>query len=278
MRFDTWLRHRRKIQDSIDYIETDLTRSLRLDELAIRSGVAPHHFHRLFREITGQPPLKYVRRLRLERAAVLLKRTNQPVTRVAFQAGYASHEGFCRAFKSMFGVSPILFRREHPRDRLPSIEVTTRTLPPQSLACIRHVGDYARAIAAETTLKRWGVRRGLDVSAPLKFYWDDLGVTEPANARCDLALPLDGPNEKYSGDSSDLGEHVRVRRLPAQEYAIARFEGNYHIPDVHHIYGYLLDVWIPEHGREFSDAPPFESYEASAAGRLLATSIHIPLV
>lgn len=50
------------------------------------------------------------RRLRLERAAWALHQTERPVTQLAFEAGYTTHESFTRAFAAAFGASPTEFR------------------------------------------------------------------------------------------------------------------------------------------------------------------------
>ena len=66
----------------------------RLDEvvepamLAERACFSLHHFHRIFRGLVGESVMEHIRRLRLERAAHRLKFGDQPVTRLAFEAGF----------------------------------------------------------------------------------------------------------------------------------------------------------------------------------------------
>jgi AraC-like DNA-binding protein len=78
------------------------------------------HFQRCFLRHIGETPGEMRRRLRLERAAHTLCTTSQMVTDVAFDAGYDSVEGFSRAFRRAYGLSPSHYRRiPFPRVHLP---------------------------------------------------------------------------------------------------------------------------------------------------------------
>jgi AraC-like DNA-binding protein len=68
------------------------------------------HFQRTFRRYYGETPGELRRRLRLERAAHILSTTELGVTETAFDAGYESLEGFSRAFRRAYGVSPSHYR------------------------------------------------------------------------------------------------------------------------------------------------------------------------
>jgi len=89
------------------HIQNHLDEELSLDELAAVAHFSPYHFHRIFRGMVGESVREHLRRLRLERAALRLKHGSEPVTSVAFDAGYESHEAFTRAFAALFGVSPL---------------------------------------------------------------------------------------------------------------------------------------------------------------------------
>src|SRR5687768_15821101 len=92
------------------FIQEHLDEDLSLERLARLAHFSPFHFHRLFRALVGEGVYEYVRRLRLERAAVLLKSTDRDVTAVAFDAGYETHEAFTRAFRRHFGLAPSRYR------------------------------------------------------------------------------------------------------------------------------------------------------------------------
>ncbi|HEX6030705.1 MAG TPA: helix-turn-helix domain-containing protein [Tepidiformaceae bacterium] len=80
-------------------------------ELASRAAYSMSQFHRKFRQLTGETPGEFQRRLLLERAAWRLRHTSEPVTDLAFDSGYGSLEAFTRAFSRAFGISPSHYRR-----------------------------------------------------------------------------------------------------------------------------------------------------------------------
>jgi AraC family transcriptional regulator len=86
-----------------------------LGELARSAGMSPFHFARVFAELAGAPPHRYLLELRLKRG---LERVRQgcPVTETALALGFSTPSHFTRAFRSRFGVPPSHFAgsREWP--------------------------------------------------------------------------------------------------------------------------------------------------------------------
>src|SRR5262249_26256763 len=106
MKASTEQDYRERIVRTLVYIQGRLDEELELAELAGVAAFSPFHFHRIFRGLVGESVKEYVRRLRLERAARCLKQESRPVTEIALQAGFETHESFTRAFTAMFGESP----------------------------------------------------------------------------------------------------------------------------------------------------------------------------
>ena len=105
------------VQRVIVHVASHLDEALALETMAAQACLSPFHFHRVFRGMVGETPMELGRRLRMERAAWRLLHTEQPVTVVAFDAGYETHEAFSRAFRSNYAESPTAFRRR-PRARV----------------------------------------------------------------------------------------------------------------------------------------------------------------
>jgi AraC-like DNA-binding protein len=81
-------------------------------ELARTVAISRSELAARFRELTGDPPMRYIARCRLARAAELLRDGNDAgIYDVARQCGYASEVGFSRAFKRWFGMPPGEYRR-----------------------------------------------------------------------------------------------------------------------------------------------------------------------
>jgi AraC-like DNA-binding protein len=85
-------------------------------QLAARACLSPFHFSRLVASALGEPPGTFRRRVLMERAAYHLASTANPVIELAWEAGYASPEGFSRAFSKLYGRSPSEYRRRGPRE------------------------------------------------------------------------------------------------------------------------------------------------------------------
>jgi AraC family transcriptional regulator len=89
---------RRRLDDQFaaDHTLTDLARD---------AGMSPFHFARVFRELTGVPPHRYLIRRRLAAAAEHL-RDGAPVTDTCFAVGFRSLSHFIHAFRRTYGVPP----------------------------------------------------------------------------------------------------------------------------------------------------------------------------
>jgi AraC family transcriptional regulator, alkane utilization regulator len=81
-------------------------------ELASASALSRSAFQERFREATHQPPMRYLARLRLSRAAELLRESSLPVYEIARRCGYKSDAALNRAFKRALGVPPGRYRQE----------------------------------------------------------------------------------------------------------------------------------------------------------------------
>ena len=94
------------VQRMQDYIESHLEESIGLSDLAGVSLFSPWYSHRLFQEQTGLTPARYIRRLRLAKAALRLKNEDVHIIDVAFDLGFGSVDSFTRAFYREFGMCP----------------------------------------------------------------------------------------------------------------------------------------------------------------------------
>lgn len=253
----------------LEHIERNLAGDLSLAALAQRGGFSPYHFHRLFHAEVGEPPKQYVRRLRLERAATRLKLSRRSVTDIAFDAGYATHEAFTRAFGDRFGVAPRSFRAALPERQLPpGFAPRIERVAARRVAFLRHVGPYDQTAETFEQLTTWAQRRGLRRETMLALYWDDQDITAAEQTRCEVALVVDASVE---GD-----REVRVRVLCGGDHAV--FEQTGEVPERRSFYEAAFRTWLPSIGRRPANAPPFEEYAATAAGADQSSArIHIPL-
>lgn len=98
------------IETVIEYIENNLNNKLDLEKISEAVHYSKYHLHRLFTDAVGITIHDYVVRRQLTEAAKLLIFSNKPIIEVAFLCGYESQQAFSLAFKSMYKISPALYR------------------------------------------------------------------------------------------------------------------------------------------------------------------------
>lgn len=98
----------RRLLDSLDlWLEKHLKDPLlSVDEAAAAMGYSRTNFYKKVKSITGQSPADYIRTLRLNKAAELLKDETTTVAEVCYEVGFSKPNYFAKVFKDQFGVSP----------------------------------------------------------------------------------------------------------------------------------------------------------------------------
>jgi AraC family transcriptional regulator len=295
MRAPTERDYQGRILRVLVYIQGHLDDAISLADLAALAHFSPYHFHRVFRGMVGESVMGHVRRLRLERAAHRLKFGRQPVTRVAFEAGYETHEAFTRAFAAMFGEPPSRFRdRRRPvravspsgvhyspdeapvdfrpvRPEGPPPAARVERLPPTRVAFVRHLGPYSEVAATWGRLFAWAGPRGLvgPGARILGIVHDDPEVTPADKVRYDAGIVVDAAF-RPEGD-------VGVQDLGG-DYAVGEHRGPY--TTLGDTYARLCGEWVPASGWELHTGPAFEVYRNSprATGPDdLRTDVYLPL-
>jgi AraC-like DNA-binding protein len=95
-----------------------------VESLAHAAGMSRTSFNSRFRAMVGEPPMSYLTRQRLSRAAGYLSTTSKSVRQIAHLVGYDNEASFTKAFRRAFGCPPGQYRRE-PREPRVSVEAPT---------------------------------------------------------------------------------------------------------------------------------------------------------
>jgi AraC-like DNA-binding protein len=98
-----------RVEKVIAILRRDLVNPPTLEDIGRAAGCSPFHLSRTFSAETGKTIPQYIRDLRMERAAELLKTGKYNVTEVAFEVGYSSLSHFSTAFHQTFGCCPGLY-------------------------------------------------------------------------------------------------------------------------------------------------------------------------
>ncbi|MCB1043804.1 MAG: AraC family transcriptional regulator [Acidobacteria bacterium] len=217
------------------YIQNHLHSDLSLGTLAERACFSEFHFHRMFKTLVGETLKDYTNRLRLERAAILLRlQHHTSILEIALEVGFGCHETFSRAFKRWCGRAPSKFRahpvqmstndsgvsmNQHAADW--SLSPTRiKTLNLLRVAFIRHVGSYFDVDPLNfERIVSWSQQRGTyhrDMQL-VGIAQDAPGITPEHKLRFDCCLQVPEP---FVAEGS-----IGYQELPQQQYAITTYIG-----------------------------------------------------
>jgi AraC family transcriptional regulator len=311
MKRSTQQEYTKRILHVLAFIQKNLDDERSLEKYARVAHFSPYHFHRIFRGMVGESLHEHIRRLRLERAATRLKRTDRAILEIALEAGYETHEAFTRAFRSLCGCTPSRYRRdksvilgfgpgvhyqetcrEHlardaragrprhngsandlqlPLGREP-MEVRIERVEPMRVAFVRHIGPYHEV---ETAWERLCTRLGKDglLGPGTKF----IGICydDP-----EVTPPAKTRYEACVTVDNDFEaeDDVGVQTIGGGEYAVTTHVGPYSL--LGQTYAKLLGQWLPRSGRALRSEPSLEFYlnaPESTDPEDLITDIYAPL-
>lgn len=100
-----------KIEHTIRFMESNLNIEIDLEMLAELADKSKSHYSKLFKELTGEPPVRFFNRLRIRKACELLDHSEMQIRDIGKTLGYDDPYYFSRAFKSIQGVSPEAYRK-----------------------------------------------------------------------------------------------------------------------------------------------------------------------
>ena len=98
----------------IDYIMENYPGKIDIPALAKMASLSVKQFERNFKKEYGEPPLRYIQRIRLDAARQLLAVTRLPIGRIGRETGFYDTSHFSRQFQKYSGISPRAFRAKHP--------------------------------------------------------------------------------------------------------------------------------------------------------------------
>lgn len=181
---------------------------LTLDDLAEMAGLSPFHFARVFRSVTGVPPVEFQTSMRFVRAKELLLTSTASVTDICFEVGYGSLGTFSRRFKQIVGITPAEFRALPATvDRMYLDEPITRNAWPTSGSIARIEGDI--------------VAPGLDARIYVGLFPDHRPGGRPVVGQM---LPEPGP---FSLPNVPVGTwHLMAAALPRESDPVAQLLPN----------------------------------------------------
>ncbi len=257
----------------VRYIVEHLDEAIDLREVADHACLSRFHFHRVFQALLGESVGDLVRRLRLERAAGCLRSTDVAITEIAFEAGYATHEAFIRAFRAAFGCTPSTMRHRSDYDgRLPTpngihfgaaidirfvssrgdtnMKLEIRELQPRKAVCMSHSGPYFMIGQTFGKIGAWLKENNVETQEGVGLYYDDPESTSADQLRSDAGAFV-------AASFTTVDPAVHIVDVAGGAYAVAVHTGPYDgLPNA---WGELMGTALPE-GYTYRSGSPFELY------------------
>ena len=103
------------VTDVQEYIETHFREDLNVQRLAERFAFSRRNLIRRFKEATGNTPIEYIQRVRIESAKRMLENTRKSVEEVIYASGYNDGKTFRAVFRKYTGLSPSIYRNRYGR-------------------------------------------------------------------------------------------------------------------------------------------------------------------
>jgi AraC-like DNA-binding protein/beta-xylosidase len=144
------------------WLRANSTRETTMREAAEYLGLTPQYFSRWFHQEFGTSFLKYLGRIRLEKAEELLEKTDKSILHIALECGFPNAASFSRIFKEKHGETPMEYRKSHP------VELQEETLGEEE---IRTLLSEEEESETNTTVMRVDL---LDPGKPLEKPWNFL--------------------------------------------------------------------------------------------------------
>lgn len=243
----TKLIHRMTAEKILEYVDAEVESGRRIDieTLAVYSGYSRRHLQRLFLAETGAGLGEYIRRRRLNRAALLLRFSRRRYQDIALSVGFDSQQSFNREFKRATGMTPKEYREKPEWVLLPLSGSRRRMYDIPSPEAVWLPGG---TVTGEEVVF-YGTVDNLPDNPTIDAYLARIFGAE-TQRQGELwivthATPVDGPQYHYRsvcGSGHPDARKGEVFRYSAGKYLKVEFETTRetHIERTHHIYLNIL--------------------------------------
>lgn len=280
------INYQHKLKPVIRYLEQNYNTPFNLEEVANKALLSPYHFHRVFKAVTGETLNDYLRRLRLQQAAMDLFYKKPTITEVALEYGFSSSQSFAKAFRRHFDLSPSELRdcpnqlrfisllqdskighslrkngnaeshkngySEHIQNKR-RVRMKKKRFDKGVLAYIRVTGPYGENYEpAVKKLYQWAETEGIEDAPNLFIYHDNPEVTPADKCRTDICLLL--------SHQVQIAGEVELQAFTGGSYATTRktiTDKSQYAPAWNEHIAQLIEL-----GLEMDDRPCFELYHS----------------
>ncbi|MBE6015656.1 MAG: AraC family transcriptional regulator [Lachnospiraceae bacterium] len=273
------------INKAINFIFEHLDEDITVDDVARHCAYSRYHLTRLFKENTDEALYQFIKRLKLERSAWLMKvERERSITDIGEHYGYSS-SNFATAFKKQWGMSPADFRRNYQQivedssfahgASLESYEeweknVTIEYYKGFNVLYERKKGNYHelpvvwcefidkyRHLANEKTLY-------------LECTIDDPSITDEDCCMYELWQTIDDEGVILSENPGLL-----TQTIPGGKYAVYHFKGKHQL--LYMVFQRMFCIWLSKTGNTLDERHIFDIYRNVGDNGYLELDICFPI-
>ncbi|MDR0811589.1 MAG: AraC family transcriptional regulator [Paludibacter sp.] len=292
--------YERRVDAVKNFIENNLDKTFRLEELAAVANFSKWHFQHIMHAYIGEPIWTYVMRRRLERAATLLRTTDLSVAEIAYASGYDVPSSLSKAFRLFYDISPIDYRNNLKISIMNNVKVNENLIlkapkivnfEPKNAIFVELTGKYQELDFGGAYRKLWQFVKdkklfsaGIEHIAVYVDNPDDKceceGCTTPCTCEdCDCPDCLTRTHVCLILPKATAGEgEIGFKSIDGGKFAKFVYQGAYSVLSA--VYDAIYSRWLPESGLTLRDCPPFEKYINSpdrVPPEKLKTEIYIPV-
>lgn len=273
-----------KINKVLSHIDYHINEKQNLEHLANMALLSKFHFHRIMTSYLGEPLAIYINRVKLEKAAILLKYSDQSIEEIAYSVGYETPTAFTKSFKKAFKVSP----KEYKKCNGGSFSIKKVSATPQKKLLLTEEKNISPfkvlshqikgEVGCNQTFEGWADLVAFSfqnkiIGPDTKFigiHWDDPTITAEKNLRYDACVSI-------NTEVKDI-DKFSIKEIGGGKYLCVLYKGDYkYLPDV---YNQVFRDFIFQRNNKLREMPIFEEYLNNMNDTKkndLLTVIHIPI-
>jgi transcriptional regulator GlxA family with amidase domain len=100
------------------YIEANLQEKISFEKLSSKFAVGRRNFDRRFIRATGNTPLEYAQRVKMEAAKKAFETGRKTVNEVMYEVGYSDVKAFREVFRKITGMSPLAYKSRYNKEAM----------------------------------------------------------------------------------------------------------------------------------------------------------------
>jgi len=269
------------LEKAIEYIEQHLDEELFSKDIAKAAGYSIYHLTHIFTAVIGEPIGSYIQKRRLSNSCKKLLYSNKRIIDIAMESSFGSSEAYSRAFKSVYGVSPVVYRKNNS-------DLYTGSKKMLDRESLLHLADgitikprfveldkiFVAGIRGETSILHnilpdlWNNLHEICSQIPASSEARRFGICETDRTKTKISKDGNVTFTEMVGIEVDnfqrLPKGVATKILPGGRYAVFTHKGT--VAALLKTYDYIWGSWILITRETLDDREDFEIYHKRFLG------------